>query len=326
MFLNRANTIELMNEYGRTKFPFFFLISYNMEQNLVLRLNEIDPEIILYDFGNGNTNALQNYKAKEVENIDIIPVEINNFRQAFHYVQDNLKHGNSYLLNLTFPTEILTDIDLIDIFYQSNAKYKLFLKDSFVCFSPEIFVKIEDDIISSYPMKGTISSEIPNSLETILNDPKETAEHYTIVDLIRNDLSMVAEDVEVERFRYHDKITSRDKELLQISSKVSGKMSIGYLCHLGEILFKLLPAGSVTGAPKKKTLEIIEKAEQYDRGFYTGVFGYFDGQNLDSAVTIRYIEKYGDKYFYKSGGGITVNSNLELEYQELKDKIYVPTS
>ena len=94
--------------------------------------------------------------------------------------------------------------------------------------------------------------------------------------------------------------------------------------HLGEILFKLLPAGSITGAPKKKTMEIIAEAEGYDRGFYTGVMGYFDGKQLDSAVMIRFLEQTQQGLLFKSGGGITSQSVAENEYEELKQKIYVP--
>mgnify|MGYP000682968536 FL=1 len=81
----------------------------------------------------------------------------------------------------------------------------------------------------------------------------------------------------------------------------------------GEILFSLLPAGSITGAPKKKTLEIIAEAETYERGFYTGVMGYFDGSSLDSAVMIRFVEQEGDRMYFKSGGGITCRSEVESE-------------
>ena len=91
-----------------------------------------------------------------------------------------------------------------------------------------------------------------------------------------------------------------------------------------EILLKLLPAGSICGAPKKKTLEIISKYETYERGYYTGVFGIFDGNNLHSAVMIRFIEKSDGKFIFKSGGGITSLSDPMDEYQELIDKVYVP--
>jgi len=88
----------------------------------------------------------------------------------------------------------------------------------------------------------------------------------------------------------------------------------------------LLPAGSITGAPKPKTMEIIDQAEGYERGFYTGICGCFDGENLDSAVMIRFIEQEGEQLIFKSGGGITSQSDLNKEYEELIQKVYVPIS
>ena len=90
------------------------------------------------------------------------------------------------------------------------------------------------------------------------------------------------------------------------------------------MLLAMLPAGSVSGAPKRKTLEIIREAEGYHRGFYTGVMGLFDGKNIDSGVMIRFVEQTPQGLVYKSGGGITSQSNCEEEYNELIDKIYVP--
>jgi len=71
-------------------------------------------------------------------------------------------------------------------------------------------------------------------------------------------------------------------------------------------------------------VEIIKKIENYEREFFTGVFGYYDGKSFDSAVMIRFIEKQGQNYVYKSGGGITIDSDAKEEYQEMKDKVYVP--
>jgi len=128
----------------------------------------------------------------------------------------------------------------------------------------------------------------------------------------------------VEQFRYLDIIETNQKRLIQVSSKISGKLDKSYNKFIGEIMFRLLPAGSVTGAPKKKTVEIIQQAENYNRGYYTGVFGIFDGENIDCGVMIRFIEKNDSKFIYKSGGGITMYSDCLSEYNEMIDKIYVP--
>lgn len=173
-------------------------------------------------------------------------------------------------------------------------------------------------------MKGTIDTSIPDAKEKILADPKELAEHVTIVDLIRNDISQVASNVRVERFRYIEEVKTQDKNLLQVSSEIVGDLKSGYASQIGNLIVSLLPAGSVSGAPKTKTLEIIREAEKEKRDYYTGVFGYFDGDDLDSGVMIRFIERNGDKLFYRSGGGITTQSSAVAEYQELIDKVYVP--
>jgi para-aminobenzoate synthetase component 1 len=198
------------------------------------------------------------------------------------------------------------------------------MKDRFLVFSPETFIRIRDNRIYSYPMKGTIDASLPNAQMRILADKKEMAEHVTIVDLIRNDLSMVADHVRVERFRYIESIYTRGKELLQVSSEISGKLLPRFHSDPAGCLISLLPAGSISGAPKAKTVDVIRDTEGEKRGYYTGICGSFDGTTLDSGVMIRYIEQEGDKLFYRSGGGLTTQSNVISEYQEVQDKIYVP--
>ena len=190
-------------------------------------------------------------------------------------------------------------------------------------FSPESFIQIKDGEIFSYPMKGTINATLPDASQLLLENYKETCEHYTIVDLIRNDLNQIAEQVQVKRFRYLEKIRTIRGEIWQTSSEIQGKLFPDWNKKLGNLIFQLLPAGSISGAPKPSTIQLIRQAEQVPRGYYTGVFGYFDGQNLDSAVLIRYIEKEGEHYYFRSGGGITINSQAEEEYQEVLEKIYL---
>ncbi len=173
-------------------------------------------------------------------------------------------------------------------------------------------------------MKGTIEAKIKNAKEKILSNKKETAEHVMVVDLLRNDLSIAAKRVRVEKFRYIEKIKAGEKELLQVSSKISGELEKNWNQKLGDILLSMLPAGSISGTPKKKTLELIKKIENYERGFFTGIFGVYKNKTLKSAVMIRFIEKQENSLIYKSGGGITIDSDLFSEYKELVDKIYVP--
>jgi para-aminobenzoate synthetase component 1 len=197
-------------------------------------------------------------------------------------------------------------------------------KNEFISFSPESFIKIKNDKIFTFPMKGTIDARIENAKEILLNDKKETYEHNTIVDLMRNDLAMIAKNIKINRFRYIDKIDTQKGSILQVSSEIQGDLEVNWKANFADLLLKLLPAGSVSGAPKQETIRIIKEAENNKRGYYTGVFGVFDGENVDSAVLIRYIEKKANQLIYRSGGGITSKSNLDIEYKELLQKIYIP--
>ena len=313
-----------MNALGQARIPFLFIIDFEQRKPIVLPLSEVDSSQILY-----NCQGIRNYtEAPRSSGRSLImnrsPLDFEMYRRAFAYVMHQLRVGNSFLVNLTFPTEVQLNLSLQELFYQSQARYKLWLRDTLVVFSPESFVRIADNCISTYPMKGTIDAAIPDARQKILHDPKEMAEHTTIVDLLRNDLSRHASQVQVKRFRYVEEINTIHSTLLQVSSEIIGTLPPNYHQQLGDLFGDLLPAGSVSGAPKPKTLEIIREAEPGARGYYTGVMGYYDGQQLDSGVMIRFIEQTGDRYFYRSGGGITARSVLETEYQELHDKVYVP--
>ena len=313
--------INQINTYGRERMPFFFMVDFELEKPVVIPYDNHFPDDILFDI-DGFSNATKQ-QAQRVT-ISPQPISFAAYKKAFDQVQKEQRHGNSYLTNLTFKTPIESGASLKEIFFAANARFKLIYKNEFVVFSPEIFINIKDGVISTNPMKGTIDADIPGAEQIILDDPKEKAEHYTIVDLLRNDLSMVAKKVRVQKFRYIDHLKTSRKNLLQVSSEIAGQLPSNYHEQLGDILFTILPAGSVSGAPKKKTLEIIKSAEKEDRGYYTGVAGFYDGKSLKSFVMIRFISKRNDRLYYHSGGGITVNSQAEKEFEELNDKIYVP--
>lgn len=312
-----------LNEWGKTGTPFLFLIDFELQKPLAFRLEAIDPAVLRFNLNGFTNHQITPHSNNQVE-IRSSPISLPAYQQKFEKVYKHLAYGDSFLTNLTIRTPIEVNKSLDELFVLSEAKYKLFYRNEFLVFSPESFVKIKKGRIFSYPMKGTIDASVPNAEAIILSDQKEMAEHITIVDLIRNDLSMVAENVCVSKFRYIDKIKTHAGTLLQVSSEIVGDLPLGFQEHIGTILVSLLPAGSVSGAPKRKTVEIIQDAEGEARGYYTGVMGYFDGEHLDSAVMIRYIEQVSNKLYYRSGGGITTQSTCEKEYQEALAKVYVP--
>ena len=323
-----ANIITTINEMAKDNKPFLFVIDYKGEKAYIKALKDINPRECLYDFGGSWTNVAHHSMMENVSSIEwkVDTPKYQDYQRSFDIVKRNILAGNSYLTNLTCRVPIHTNLSLLDIFMASKAKYKLLIQDKFVCFSPETFIQIHEGRIFSYPMKGTIDATLPHAEDTLMKDEKEAAEHATIVDLIRNDISQVATNVRVDKYRYIDRLSTNKGDILQTSSKISGKLSDNYRLHIGDILAAQLPAGSITGAPKNKTIEIINEAELYQRGFYTGIMGIYDGQgNMDSAVMIRFVEQEENgTMVFKAGGGITSKSDCHKEYKEVIQKIYLP--
>ena len=315
-----------MNELGAKGIPFFFMFDFEGKRPVVAQLDDLAHLDILLD-----TPVFSNWEKEKIGRRDIdvsfekFPISFDDYKPKFDRILNELNFGNSYLINLTQPTKISTNLSLQEIFEFSEAKFKLRYKNQFVVFSPERFIEIKANKIFTHPMKGTIDATLPDAKEKLLADQKELAEHYTIVDLLRNDLNLVAKKIRVNNFRYIDKINTNNGSLLQASTEISGELTEDWKSKIGTIFSTLLPAGSVTGAPKRKTVEIIKETECYERGWYTGVFGIFDGKSVDSAVMIRFIEKQKDgQMVFKSGGGITAKSDARAEYNELIQKVYVP--
>lgn len=306
--------------------PFIFAVDYLGEEAFVKPLSRIDSDECLFDFnGFSNSRGLESSFVKEHEPKWVVtPPDYAAYERSFNFVKDNILRGNSYLVNLTCQAKVDCDISLREIFLRTEGKYKFYLNGRFACFSPEPFIRIKDGRIFSHPMKGTADALAPDAFAKLIADEKEAAEHATIVDLIRNDLSLVARNVEVDDYRYVETLQTNKGPILQTSSRISGLLPEGYERRMGEILASQLPAGSITGAPKPMTVKIISEAEGYRRGFYTGVMGVCHGGELDSAVMIRFVEQGSDGLIFKAGGGITAKSDCLKEYNEVLKKIYLP--
>ena len=325
IFYSAEEVVRLMDNYSSKGIPFLFAFDYELNEALFIEFPQNQSEV-LYKFSNGTNFKRESIIDNSQEHLKILDCDtLDAYRNKFNLIIQGLNRGDSYLANLTCKSRISTDLTPYTILSSTNSPFAFYIPDRFLSFSPERFVKVENGIISSFPMKGTIDATLPDAEERILNNYKESCEHATITDLIRNDIGMVSDNVWVERYRYIDKISTDRGEILQVSSDIRGRIKPEYTNSLGSLIMSLLPAGSISGAPKRSTVELISKAELLPRGFYTGVAGFFDGKILDSAVLIRYIEfdSYGNM-FYRSGGGITINSNVEEEYSEMINKIYLP--
>lgn len=309
---------ERINLLADSKTPFVFCVDYGLQEGFAYPLDALPSNIAVEIKGerHGEANS-----AKPPKITAKYPIEKELYAKKLKTLKERIRSGDVYMANITCQTAIGLEGSLEDVFCHSKAEFKLLVKGRFVVSSPEAFVRIEGGKIYTYPMKGTAVYDSSKSVQRLLESQKELAEHTMTVDLLRNDLSIVARRVSVDRFRYPLIIEANGEKLVQIVSEISGVLPRGY--KLGDLLFSMLPAGSVTGTPKRKSLEIIEDIEGYDRGFFCGVFGYFDGQNLQSAVSIRFIEQTKEGYVYKSGGGVTIESDEEAEYDEMLKKVYL---
>ncbi|MFH1402634.1 MAG: anthranilate synthase component I [Candidatus Altiarchaeota archaeon] len=188
--------------------------------------------------------------------------------------------------------------------------------------SPETLARVEKNIVSTYPIAGTrprgSTPEEDKVLEDeMLADPKERAEHLMLVDLGRNDVGRVAEygSVEVSKFMVAEKYS----HVQHISSEVTGRLREDKTMF--DALESIFPAGTVSGAPKVRAMEIIEELEPERRGIYAGCIGYFSfNSNMDTAIAIRTIVFEKDNAYVQAGAGIVADSKPEKEYEECMNK------
>ncbi|HSV38876.1 MAG TPA: anthranilate synthase component I family protein, partial [Nocardioidaceae bacterium] len=253
---------------------------------------------------------------------------------AFDEVQRQLRLGNSYEVNLTYREALTSALDPVTAYLRlrevNPAPYAGFLSHHGVAVlssSPERYATIDRHrMLETKPIKGTTTrATSPEADEQarhdLESDPRYRAENLMIVDLLRNDLSMVCEPgtVEVPALMQVESYSS----VHQLVSTVRGSLRAD-VSTIGA-LRALFPAGSMTGAPKLRTMQIIEDVEETPRGVYAGAFGWIsaDGR-ADLGVVIRTLvataAEGGWRYEYGTGGGITVRSDVESEYAETRWK------
>jgi anthranilate synthase component 1 len=205
----------------------------------------------------------------------------------------------------------------------SPYMYYLHLGDYYIVgASPELLVRVEDGIVSNHPIAGTRrrGNDVTEDLaleEELKHDKKERAEHTMLVDLGRNDIGRISEPGTVEVTQFMD--VERYSHVMHLVSHVQGKLKAGLSQF--DALRSCFPAGTVSGAPKIRAMEIIAELEKEKRGPYAGAVGYFDfSGNLDTAITIRTIVIKNSIAYIQAGAGIVADSIPEREYQESLNK------
>ncbi len=188
--------------------------------------------------------------------------------------------------------------------------------------SPETLVKLEDGVLHTFPLAGTRprgkTQEEDLALEQdLLADPKELAEHNMLVDLGRNDLGRISRFGSVEVEKLH--VIERFSHVMHIGSTVRGELAENRTAL--DAIDSVLPAGTLSGAPKIRACQLINDIEQNKRGIYGGAIGYLDFTgNLDTCIGIRIAYRKNDKVFIRSGAGIVADSVPEKEYRECANK------
>lgn len=243
---------------------------------------------------------------------------------------DHMVSGDCYLANITHTHKItsgkkfISAQNFIKIWFQLKSRYGIFYYDEKIgiaCFSPERFLLRKNNILAAEPIKGTISIKEKSeqkSAKEIWNNKKEIYEHTMVVDLLRHDLNEICKPGSVSVFRPF--YLKRTHNLLQMQSSILGKIENDKT--LASCLSAVLPAGSITGTPKKKVCEIIAKQEQNQRGYYTGICGILEANgNFDSCILIRSLFMGKDGIYFGVGAGITTLSCPEKEIEEFYIKL-----
>ncbi|TGL87414.1 bifunctional aminodeoxychorismate synthase component I/aminotransferase [Leptospira congkakensis] len=259
------------------------------------------------------------------------------YKERWEKTKEALLLGESYELNLCFPVSLSVEEDLF-LYYQSlkskqKTKYSAYYPfgdTKTLSFSPELFFEVTGDKIQTEPMKGTIlrgtTSKQDETNKLILqSSAKERAENVMITDLYRNDLGRIAKQGTVQVTELF--LVKGLETVWQMVSKVEAKLKNPF--EWFPILQALFPSGSVIGAPKKRSFELLREIEKNDRGLYTGalfVSEMLDGKPwIRSSVTIRtiYLKKEGNRWIgnYGVGSGITVLSDVDAEYEECLSKL-----
>ncbi len=253
------------------------------------------------------------------------------FKEIVECAKHYIKEGDVFQVNLSqrFSAPINRDesFRLYEILRKINpspfASYVCLEEFKLISQSPERLIKLHGRTAETRPIAGTRrikKGDTDNNLKLekeLVLDEKEQAEHVMLVDLERNDLGKVCEfgSVKVDEFM----VIERYSHVMHIVSNVVGKLKPD--CDGFELLKAMFPGGTITGAPKIRTMEIIEELEPTKRGYYTGSIGYidFDG-NLDFNIIIRSFVQKGEKVYFQVGAGIVYDSIPEREYRETVNK------
>ncbi len=324
----------LIEYYKKSNFYLIGYIKYEAYNFLLEINNDYKSKLPLLYFEVYKKYQKYKYDIKGNEKIHIVTIENidkNKYISNINQIKDYIKNGITYEVNYTYPSTVytssFTDFELFK-FLQKKQKteYNAFIKNEYetiLSFSPELFFKIENNKITTKPMKGTIKrgktkEEDLKNINFLKKDEKNKAENVMIVDLLRNDLSKISKIGTVKVNKLFEVETH--PTVHQMTSTISA--IIDEKVDLYNIFKAIFPCGSITGAPKISTIKVIKKLEQNERGIYCGAIGVITPSNVIFQVPIRTLYKQNKQKYYKinTGGAIVWDSTPENEWEETKLK------
>jgi para-aminobenzoate synthetase component 1 len=307
--------------------------------NLILEFNHKTHQLIVFYSKKIYLDKLNEYKFLEINyQLPTVKEVASNFSDKSYKIAINslkkmIMAGDFFQANLTrkffgkFQKNLSQDDNFklfLELTKQSPANYSAFIKfdDNFIISSsPELFLRSKNNKIFSRPIKGTIQrgknpQEDEKNKNYLKNSLKEKAENLMIVDLVRNDLSRVCEPSTVKVKKLFN--ISTYKTIHHLSSEVQGKIAKQF--SIFDATRACFPAGSMTGAPKIKTMTVLSDFEKINRGIYSGGLGYFKNNEINLAVVIRTLIVNKDRFEFQVGGAITFDSDADLELDETYSK------
>ena len=252
------------------------------------------------------------------------------YAEKVAFIKEQIKNGITYEVNYTYPSTLKTNASELDLYnhllQNQKTPYNAFLQnkhETILSFSPELFFVKKGNKILTKPMKGTVKRGATDEEDSMLrdflrNDLKNRTENIMIVDLLRNDLGRISKPGTVRADKLFD--VEQHKTLFQMTSEISSELKEGVTLY--DIIKAIYPCGSITGAPKISTMEIIDDAEHMPREVYCGAIGYIHGDEMIFSVPIRILQqKNGTADFrYDAGSAITWSSTAEDEWNETLTK------
>ncbi len=327
------DAFQLIEKYKSNN---YYLVGYiRYEAKEIFLGNSISSKLPLLYFEVFDTYEVFDYEHSEDNFVDLInpipSINYSEYKTAIEKIKLEISEGNTYQVNYTYDYNIEKNIDSFLLYkavlQNQRTPYNSFFQnkyEEFLSFSPELFFELSGNKIKTKPMKGTIKrgcsyEEDISNISFLKNDEKNRAENVMIVDLLRNDLGKIAKTGTVKVDKLFE--IESHKTVYQMTSEISAQIKDNFTLY--NIFEAIFPCGSITGAPKISTMNIIDELEKGDRNIYCGAIGVISKDETIFSVPIRLLHRFNKDDFYtlRVGGAIVWDSTADDEWQETITKI-----